>query len=141
LLLAAAARRQARRTERAVALIGVAGLCVWSYSRYRRRGRAHTAHDYELMRTATPEAFHRHYNESVPTVEEELEIWSDYHAYRHEMRYDLVADAVRGHVPAGGTIVDIGCGAALVADRLADLAVNYVGVEYGGHQLKFAVDK
>ena len=74
-------------------------------------------------------------------MEEELEIWSDYHASRHEMRYDLVAGAVRRHVPTGGMIVDIGCGAALVADRLADLDVRYVGVEYGGHQLKFAVDK
>lgn len=93
------------------------------------------------MSTATPDAFWQHYNESVPTIEEELEIWSDYHAYRHEMRYDIVAAAVRAHVPAGGTILDIGCGAALVADRLADLSVSYVGVEYGGHQLKFAVDK
>jgi len=140
-LLLATIVRRGRAWLRVLAGCGLLGVWSWSYARYRRRSRARTAHDYELMRTATPEAFHRHYNESVPTIEEELEIWSDYHAYRHEMRYDLVAEAVRRHVPAGGTIVDIGCGAALVADRLADLSVGYLGVEYGGHQLKFAVDK
>jgi ubiquinone/menaquinone biosynthesis C-methylase UbiE len=57
------------------------------------------------------------------------------------MRYDLVAAAVREHVSGPARILDVGCGAALVADRLEDLDVDYVGVEYGGHQLKFAVDK
>jgi ubiquinone/menaquinone biosynthesis C-methylase UbiE len=140
-LLAAALRRRARHGERAAAITALLALWSWTYARYRRRGRAKTQHEIELMQSATPEAFRRHYNESVPTIEEELDIWSDYHAVRHEMRYDLVADVVRELVPTGGTIVDIGCGAALVADRLADLPVTYVGLEYGGHQLKFAVDK
>ena len=41
---------------------------------------------------ATPDAFARHYNECVPTLEEELDVWGEYHGHRHEMRYRLVAD-------------------------------------------------
>lgn len=133
-----------RRTPpvlRRLAALGLVGTWTAAYRSYRRRGLAQTAHDYALMRTATLEAFNRHYNECVPTVEEELDMWGEYHAYRHEMRYDLVADMVRRHVPPGGRVLDVGCGAALVADRLEGLDLDYTGVEYGGHQLKFAVDK
>jgi ubiquinone/menaquinone biosynthesis C-methylase UbiE len=48
---------------------------------------------------------------------------------------------VRQHVAPGARVLDVGCGAALVADRLEDLDLDYVGVEYGGHQLQFAVAK
>ena len=69
--------------------------------------------------TANWEAFTRHYNERVPTVEEEFQLWGAYHQHRHEMRYDLVGNAVRAHLPPGGVIVDSGCGSALVAEGKA----------------------
>lgn len=93
------------------------------------------------MRTATPEAFSRHYNESVPTVAEELDLWGEYHGHRHQMRYDLVAAAAREHLQDGGRLLDLGCGAALVADRLADLPVNYVGLDYGDHHITSAAER
>jgi ubiquinone/menaquinone biosynthesis C-methylase UbiE len=133
--------RRMPRMLRVGAAVGLVGLWTEGYARYRRRGLRLTKQEHEQLRTATLEAFNRHYNENVPTIEEEFDLWGDYHAYRHEMRYDLVADMVRKHVPANGVVLDIGCGAALVADRLEDLPLTYVGVEYGGHQLKFAVDK
>ena len=37
------------------------------------------------------------------------------------MRYDLVADVVRRHLPEGGRVLDVGAGAGLVAERIADL--------------------
>ena len=140
-LAAAAASRRVPGPARVAAGAGLLATWSASYRRYRRRGLRLTHEEYEKLRTATLEAFNQHYNENVPTIEEEFDLWGDYHAYRHEMRYDLVADMVRRHVPAGGVVLDIGCGAALVADRLEDLDLTYVGVEYGGHQLKFAVDK
>ncbi|HEU5033456.1 MAG TPA: methyltransferase domain-containing protein [Mycobacteriales bacterium] len=140
LLLAAAAPGASRR-RRALLLGALGASWVASYVRYRRRGLEATEHERELLRTATPEAFAHHYNECVPTLEEELDIWGEYHAHRHQMRYDLVADIVRQHVPAGGAILDVGCGAALVADRLADLPVDYVGLDFGGHHIGFAADK
>jgi len=36
------------------------------------------------MGTATREAYKRHYNERVPTIEEEFEVWGRYHQHRHE---------------------------------------------------------
>ncbi|HEX4654263.1 MAG TPA: methyltransferase domain-containing protein [Mycobacteriales bacterium] len=138
---AAAMSRRTPPLLRAGAAAGLIATWAEAYTRYRRRGLRLTHQEYEKLRTATLEAFNTHYNENVPTIEEEFDLWGDYHAYRHEMRYDLVADMVRQHVPSGGVVLDIGCGAALVADRLEDLDLTYVGVEYGGHQLKFAVDK
>jgi ubiquinone/menaquinone biosynthesis C-methylase UbiE len=136
-----AARRRTPPPVRGAAAIGL--LAAWAavYRRYRIRGQEETAREYDLLKTATPEAFTYHYNECVPTMEEELDIWDEYHAYRHEMRYDLVAGMVRRHAPVGARVLDVGCGAALVADRLEDLDLDYVGVEYGGHQLDFAVEK
>ena len=93
------------------------------------------------MRTATLEAFKRHYNECVPTLEEELDLWGEYHGHRHQMRYQLVSDMVRRHVKEGDRILDLGRGAALVAERLADLPVRYVGLDYGGHHIEFAAAK
>jgi ubiquinone/menaquinone biosynthesis C-methylase UbiE len=115
-------------------------LTVWSavYARYRRGGIAQTAHEYELLRTASLEALSRHYNERVPTIEEEFDLWGAYHQHRHEMRYDLLGDATRRHLPTGGRVLDIGCGSALVADRITDLPVTYVGFDYGGHHVAYA---
>lgn len=126
------------RRGAAVALLG-----YWSllYARYRRNSRSLTAHEHELMRTSTREAYKRHYNERVPTIEEEFDLWGRYHQHRHEMRYDLVADAARAHLPLGGTLLDIGCGSALVADRLEDLAAQYLGLDYGGHHIGYAATK
>src|SRR5438309_7221450 len=109
------------RTTRRLLLIAVLAMWAAVYRRYRAAGRAQTAHERELLATANWDAFTRHYNERVPTIEEEFDLWGAYHQHRHEMRYDLVADTVRQWLPAGGRVLDVGCGSALVADRLEDV--------------------
>jgi SAM-dependent methyltransferase len=74
-------------------------------------------------------------------MEEELDLWGEYHKQRHEMRYDIVAAETRRKLPRGGCVLDIGCGATLVADRLLDLDADYIGLEYGGNQIEFAAKK
>ena len=140
-LIGSVTRPRASRAERMVSLTALFTVWLGTYSRYRQRGKAQTQHEWELMRTGTLEAFKRHYNECVPTLEEELDIWGEYHGHRHEMRYDLVAGHARNHINGIADILDVGCGAALVADRLADLPVRYVGLDYGGHHIEFAADK
>ena len=140
-LLTSVVRPGASGRARRSAAIGLAGVWALSYARYRSRGIASTQAEWELMRTGTLEAFKRHYNECVPTLEEELDLWGDYHGHRHEMRYRLVADQVRRHLTGPADVLDLGCGAALVADRLADLPVRYVGLDYGGHHIEFAANK
>ena len=134
--------RSSRPSTRTASAAGLALTWGTTYARYRARGLEQTRREWELMRTATFEAFKRHYNECVPTLEEELDLWGEYHGHRHEMRYSLVADEVRRVVsdrPAD--VLDLGCGAALVADRLADLPLRYVGLDYGDHHIRFAADK
>ncbi|MGZ6801712.1 MAG: class I SAM-dependent methyltransferase [Nocardioidaceae bacterium] len=140
-LIAAAGRPQASGTSRGVALTALAGVWGTSYARYRARGLARTRHEWQLMRTATPEAFARHYNECVPTLEEELDVWGEYHGHRHQMRYRLLADHVRRHVEGPADVLDLGCGAALTADLLADLPLTYTGLDFGGHHIAFAAEK
>jgi SAM-dependent methyltransferase len=131
-LLGALARGRAPRAS-AVAL-----LATWAttYHRYRTRGIAETQREWELLRTATAEAFSRHYNERVPTLEEELDVWGEYHGHRHQMRYQLLADEVRA--TRGVDVLDLGCGAALVADLLEDLPLTYTGLDFGGHHITSA---
>src|SRR3954462_4469865 len=140
-LLAAAGRRSAPRPIRAGAAGALVALWAMTYQRYRRAGRATTAREWDMLRTANWDAFTAHYNERVPTIEEEFDIWGEYHQHRHEMRYDIVAGAVRRHLPAGGSVLDIGCGSALVADRLLDVDAHYVGVDLGGHHVLYAAKK
>jgi ubiquinone/menaquinone biosynthesis C-methylase UbiE len=140
-LLATAVRPGAGPRQRIVAGSALLGLWTAAYARYRQRSKVITAREWELLRTANLETFSRHYNECVPTLEEELDLWGEYHAHRHQMRYDLVAEMTRTHVPWGGSILDVGCGAALVADKLGDLPLTYVGLDYGGHHIEFAADK
>ena len=140
-LMASATRPGASRRQRLVALTMLTGLWSAVYSRYRRSGRARTAEEYELLRTANWEVFSRHYNEKVPTVEEELDMWGEYHRHRHEMRYDLVAAAASKHLPDGGQVLDVGCGAGMVADRLEDRHAGYVGLDFGGHHITEAAKK
>ena len=135
------ARPTASRPGRAAAAVGLAGVWASTYQRYRARGLAETQREWELMRTATPEAFSRHYNESVPTIEEELDLWGEYHGHRHEMRYDLLAREVRQQVRGSASLLDLGCGSALLADRLLDLPLHYVGLDYGSHHVRFAAAK
>ena len=111
------------------------------YVRYRAAGRRQTRLEWELLRGTSWEAFWRHYNERVPTIEEEYEIWGPYHAHRHDMRYDLVASAAREHLPPGGRLFDLGCGSANVADRLQDLTFQYVGMDFGGPHIAYARTK
>ncbi|HZU74573.1 MAG TPA: class I SAM-dependent methyltransferase [Acidimicrobiales bacterium] len=140
-LLAAALRPGAGARQRAAAAFGLVSLWSVVYLRYRQRGRQQTATELELLRSAHQEAFKLHYNERVPTVHEEFELWGPYHQHRHEMRYDLVAAEVRRHLPGGGLILDIGCGAGLVAERLADRAARYVGTDFGGHHIDYAAKR
>lgn len=125
-----------------IAAIG-ALIAYWSlvYVRYRRDAMRRTAHEYELLRRTSREAFWRHYNELVPTVEQEYEVWGPYDTHRHEMRYDLVAEAARDHLPERGRMLDLGCGSAHVADRLSDLRAEYVGMDFGHPQIAYAADK
>ena len=140
-LLVAAGRPSASLRQRGAAAAALLGLWSVVYARYRRQGFEETAREYELLRGANWEAFTRHYNERVPTIEEEFELWGEFHQHRHEMRYDLVAAEVRRHTPPGGSILDVGCGSALVADRVLDLDASYVGLDFGGHHVSYAAKK
>ena len=135
LALLLAGRR--RPTARAALLAWWLG--VWAV--YRRDSRRETARELERMRTVDDVTFKRHYDERVPTVEEEFALWGAYHQHRHEMRYDLVSAEVRKALPATGTVLDVGCGSALVADRIDDLTATYVGTDLGHAHLKVAIAK
>jgi len=137
-LIATIATRSLRARVRIAAGAALVGLWAAVYRRYRATGRRQTADEYERLCTANWEAFSRHYNERVPTITEEFELWGSFHQHRHEMRYDLVADAVRAHAPRGGQILDLGCGSGLVAERLQDVEVGYVGLDLPSHQVTFA---
>lgn len=140
-LIAAAARPGASGRSRLAAAGALVGFWSLIYARYRRNGTASTRREFELLAGVNWEAFWRHYNERVPTVEEEFELWGTYHQHRHEMRYDLVADEVRRHLPPGGTVLDVGCGGALVADRIQDVPARYIGFDFGGHHIQYAAKK
>lgn len=136
--------RPARRLMRKVPtfLLGAAA-AHWMdvYRAYRRDGRRQTAYEFELLRDVDRGTFRRHYDERVPTVEEEFELWGMFHQHRHEMRYDLVANAVRQHLPEAGRVLDIGAGAALVADRIADIRADYVALEFSARNVARGAEK
>ena len=137
-LVALALDRRRPRRVRAGAAAGLVALWTAVHARYRATGRRQTADERERLRSANAGAFSRHYNERVPTITEEFELWGPFHQHRHEMRYDLVADAVRSHLPRGARVLDVGCGSALVAERLADLDATYVGLDFPAHHIRFA---
>jgi SAM-dependent methyltransferase len=140
-LLYAGLRGGAPKAQRAGAFAALVGYWSVVYARYRARSLAQTALEREQLKSVSWEAFWRHYNERVPTIEEEFELWGPYHQHRHEMRYDLLADEVRRHLPPGGRVVDVGCGSALVADRIRDKDGTYVGFDFGGHHIEYAAKK
>ncbi len=119
------------------ALVGLAAFWTWIYTRYRRAGRVATAVEYDQLGTANWDAYWRHYNEQVPTIEEEFAMWGEFHQHRHEMRYDLVAADVRAHLPRGGVVLDVGCGSGLVADRILDLDATYLGIDFPEHHVAY----
>jgi SAM-dependent methyltransferase len=128
----------------AVRIAGAAGLIAfWTlvYVRYRRAGLMRTQREWEQLRSVRWDVFWRHYNERVPTIEEEFELWGPYHQHRHEMRYDLVAEQVRRNLPDGGRVLDVGAGSALVADRIADRRAFYIGIDFGEPHVAYAVKK
>ena len=127
--------------RRVIALVALFAYWTLVYARYRTKSLKQTALERELLRTANWETYSRHYNEQVPTIEEEFDLWGEYHQHRHEMRYDLVAAAVDRECPDGGVILDLGCGSALVADRILHRDATYVGVDYGGHHIVYAKQK
>jgi SAM-dependent methyltransferase len=137
-LLAAAARGGTARRPAAAALLV---WWAWVWALYRRDGRRETAIELEKMRTVDAVTFRRHYDERVPTVEEELSLWGAYHRHRHELRYDLVAREARAALPPGGVLLDVGCGSALVADLLDDVDALYVGSDLAHHHLAYALGK
>jgi ubiquinone/menaquinone biosynthesis C-methylase UbiE len=130
-----------RGRARRGAFAALAAVWAAAYARYRRNSRLATAEEYTLLGTATREAYARHYNERVPTIEEEFEIWGRYHQHRHEMRYDLVAAEASKHIRDGGVVLDLGCGSALVADRMNHREITYIGLDYGGHHIRYAAKK
>jgi ubiquinone/menaquinone biosynthesis C-methylase UbiE len=140
-LLATVAFPKSSRAVRVGAAVLLVAFWTAIYVRYRRDGRRRTKREWEQLRATNWEAFWRHYNERVPTIEEEFDIWGPYHQHRHEMRYDLVADEVRRNLPRGGRVLDLGCGSALVADRLDDLNFHYVGMDFGGPHIAYAQKK
>ena len=140
-LIAAAARPGASRIARLAALGALVTFWSVMYARYRKGNIAQTNREREQLSRVSWEAFWRHYNERVPTIEEEFEIWGKYHQHRHEMRYDLVADEVHKHLPRGGRVLDVGCGSALVADRIQDVDGHYFGFDFGGHHIEYAAKK
>ena len=119
-------------------MAAILGYWTVVYAGYRRQALAETAEERRKMRTITPVAYRRHYEERVPTVEEELASWPRYHQRRHEMRYRLVEREVRRHIEPPARILDLGCGSALPATMLADLPGLYVGLDLGGHHVHFA---
>jgi ubiquinone/menaquinone biosynthesis C-methylase UbiE len=141
--LCLAAGASARIPVKGRVAAGAGLVASWSlvYASYRRWGVKETAKERTLLYTATPEAYSQHYNLRVPTTEEELDLWGDYHRHRHEMRYDLVAAQVRRHLAKGETVLDLGCGAAMVADRIRDVEAHYVGLDYGGRHIAYAAKK
>lgn len=140
-LITSACRRGTSGVRRALSLGGLLSFWTLVYVRYRQRSLRRTAWERQRLATATLEAFSVHYNERVPTIEEEFDIWGEYHQHRHEMRYDLLAATVREHCPTGGSILDVGCGSCLVSDRIVDLDVSYVGIDFGGHHVEYARKK
>ncbi len=136
--LAVFARPWAVRAAASVVLIA---FWVRAYIAYRRSGLRRTRREYEQFQTIRPEIYARHYNERVPTVEQELDEWGPYHQHRHAMRYDIVARSVLKFLPSGGRVLDVGCGAMSVADRMRDVDAFYVGVDFGAPHISYAARK
>jgi ubiquinone/menaquinone biosynthesis C-methylase UbiE len=140
-LLVALFRPGTSRVQRAGALATLLAFWTAVYARYRKAGIEQTHKERELLKRVNWEAFWRHYNERVPTIEEEFDLWGEYHQLRHEMRYDLLAETVREHLLPGGRVLDVGCGAGLVADRILDVEGHYVGFDFGGPNIDYAQKK
>ena len=47
----------------------------------------------------------------------------------------------REHLPVGGRVLDIGAGAVLVGDRIADIDAEYVALEFSARNVQKAAEK
>jgi SAM-dependent methyltransferase len=127
-----------RAWVRVVSALALLALWTLVYLRYRREGRAQTADEFARLGATDWDAFDRYYRAGDATIQEAFEIWGPYHQHRHEMRYDLVGEAVRRHLPPGGAVLDVGCGGGLVAERLKDAPGRYVGLDIPTRSLRLA---
>jgi SAM-dependent methyltransferase len=124
---------------RLAAAVALVGLWTVVHARYRQQGKATTRRELDLLASTDWEAFDRYYKAGDATIQEAFEVWGPYHQHRHEMRYDLVAAAVRTHLPrTGGAVLDVGCGGGLVAERISDLSATYVGIDIPTRSLQLA---
>ena len=115
---------------RVVAAAGLVALWALVYLRYRARGLEQTRRERAWLAATDWAAIDRYYKAGDATIQEAFEVWGAYHQHRHEMRYDLVGDAVRRYLPSsGGRVLDVGCGGGLVAERIKDRAAGYVGID------------
>lgn len=140
-LLQRVVRPRSSTRGRALASVGLLGFWSLMYARYRRDGVRRTWHEFDLLQNTDEGVYKRHYDEQVVTVEEEYEHWGPYDEHRHEMRYDIVAAAVRKHLPPRGRMLDLGCGGGSVAERLLSLDATYIGVEYGERNARHVMKK
>jgi SAM-dependent methyltransferase len=140
-LLGQVVRPRSSSRRRVVAGVGLLGFWSLVYARYRRDGVRRTWHEFDLLQNTDEAVYKRHYDEQVVTVEEEYERWGPYDEHRHEMRYDVVAAAVREHLPPRGRILDLGCGGGTVAERLFSVDADYVGLEYGERNARHVMKK
>lgn len=139
-LFTAAAVREARRGRNRRALVlGILAAAGFGRTYVRGRqaaGRLSKVHRARMARV-DQSVLDRYYVEAFTSHEEEMSEYPAYDRRKHDQRYELLTRTARGYLPAGGTVVDIGCGSAIVLDRLAPLRPGrMVGVDLNPYGLR-----